>query len=99
MFCTKCGAEIPDGSIFCGACGSQLQTGSIPPPPLPQMQQQVAINVGQLSCPRCGGPGLKGSFRAWQIIVSICFFPIGLLSLLAGRSPSRCLSCGFIWQV
>ena len=24
MFCTKCGKEIPDGSVFCQFCGQQI---------------------------------------------------------------------------
>ena len=24
MFCPKCGAQLPDGSVFCSACGTQL---------------------------------------------------------------------------
>ncbi|MBQ6585915.1 MAG: zinc ribbon domain-containing protein [Coriobacteriales bacterium] len=25
MFCPKCGAQIPDGSLFCGACGASIE--------------------------------------------------------------------------
>lgn len=52
----------------------------------------------QLSCPKCGSPAERGSFQVWQIIVSICFFPVGLLSLLAGRKPTVCPKCGNSWQ-
>ena len=24
MFCPKCGAQLPDGSVFCSACGAQI---------------------------------------------------------------------------
>ena len=24
MFCPKCGAQLPDGSVFCSACGTQI---------------------------------------------------------------------------
>jgi hypothetical protein len=30
--------------------------------------------------------------------VAICFFPIGLLALLAGRKPTQCGNCGTLWQ-
>ena len=30
----------------------------------------------------------------WAIVVAICFFPLGLLALLAGRSPATCTHCG-----
>jgi hypothetical protein len=52
-----------------------------------------------ISCPKCGKMADKGGFYAWQIIVSICFFPIGLLSLLAGRQPTQCPECKHTWQV
>ncbi|MDD2776515.1 MAG: hypothetical protein PHU06_11210 [Gallionella sp.] len=51
-----------------------------------------------LSCPKCSELATKGGFNIWQIIVSIWFFPIGLLSLLAGRKPTVCLKCGHSWQ-
>ncbi|HEY0142470.1 MAG TPA: DUF2367 domain-containing protein [Thermoanaerobaculia bacterium] len=51
-----------------------------------------------ISCPKCSTPTPQAGFPAWVIIVSICFFPVGLLALLAGRSPSRCPNCGFTWQ-
>ena len=54
--------------------------------------------ASKLSCPKCSELAAKGKFNTWQIIVSICFFPIGLLSLLAGRKPTSCKKCGHTWQ-
>jgi hypothetical protein len=54
--------------------------------------------MAQVSCPKCGTPTAQGGFPAWTIVVSICFFPIGLLALLAGRNPSRCPNCGNTWS-
>jgi hypothetical protein len=31
--------------------------------------------------------------------VAICFFPVGLLALLAGRKPTACGKCGTAFQV
>ena len=28
MFCSKCGKEIPDGSVFCSLCGNQITVSS-----------------------------------------------------------------------
>lgn len=50
-----------------------------------------------VSCPKCNNLTQRAGFPAWAIIVSICFFPIGLLALLAGRGPTRCGHCGFTW--
>ena len=53
--------------------------------------------MASISCPKCNGIANRGGFAAWQIIVAICFFPIGMLSLLAGRQPSGCTACGHTW--
>ena len=51
------------------------------------------------TCPKCGGTATRGQFSAWQFAVAICFFPIGLVALLAGRQPTKCPSCNHSWQV
>jgi hypothetical protein len=51
-----------------------------------------------VSCPDCKKTTQKGGFYTWQIIVAICFFPLGMLALLAERKPTVCLSCGFTWN-
>jgi hypothetical protein len=65
----------------------------------PQYQQpQMVIPAGALTCPRCGGMAKRGGYQAWQIIIAICFFPIGMLALLADKSPTVCPNCGYSWQ-
>ncbi len=32
MFCLRCGAQIPDDSVFCAKCGASVQAGSQPAP-------------------------------------------------------------------
>ena len=51
-----------------------------------------------LSCPECKKMTQKGGYQTWQIIVAICFFPLGLLALLADKKPTVCNSCGHTWQ-
>ncbi len=51
-----------------------------------------------ISCPKCNNLTQRAGFPAWTIIVSICFFPVGLLALLAGRKPTICRQCGFTWD-
>jgi len=29
----------------------------------------------------------QGGYKTWQILVAICFFPVGLLALLADKNP------------
>lgn len=54
--------------------------------------------MSQLTCPKCGAGASRGGIPIWQIVVAICFFPIGLLALLAGRNPTVCPKCGNSWQ-
>jgi len=54
--------------------------------------------MAQVSCPKCNTLTRQGAFPSWAIIVSICFFPVGLLALLAGRTPTVCGNCGNSWQ-
>ncbi len=51
-----------------------------------------------VSCPKCATMTIRNGFPVWAIIVAICFFPPGLLALLAGRKPTTCQHCGFTWQ-
>lgn len=53
--------------------------------------------MARLSCPKCGEVTKRGGYPAWQIIVAICFFPIGLLAFLGGRKPTICQKCGNHW--
>ncbi len=52
----------------------------------------------QVSCPKCNTIAPASGYPAWVIIVAICFFPLGLLALLAGRKPTQCPKCGYAWQ-
>jgi len=55
------------------------------------------IKPSTTPCPKCGEPTKRGQFAVWQFILVLCFFPIGLLALLAGRQPSVCPRCGRSW--
>lgn len=54
--------------------------------------------MATVSCPKCGSLVGQAGFPVWVIVVAICFFPLGLLALLAGRKPSQCGACGHVWQ-
>jgi len=51
----------------------------------------------ELSCPKCDALTRRGGRPAWQILVSIFLFPIGLLALLGARNPTVCEKCGYRW--
>jgi len=53
----------------------------------------------EISCLKCDALAKRGGRPVWQVIVSVLFFPIGLLSLLAGRKPTVCQKCGHRWIV
>ena len=56
------------------------------------------VKGGTVSCPKCDAIAKLGQYSAWQFLVAICFFPLGLLALLAGREPSKCETCSHTWQ-
>jgi len=57
------------------------------------------IKPSSTLCPKCGVATRRGQFAAWQFVLVVCFFPLGLLALLAGRQPTECPNCGHVWQV
>jgi len=62
------------------------------------LTQKKETYMTQISCPKCSEMANRGGFKGWQIIVAICFFPLGLLALLADREPTRCPKCSHTWQ-
>lgn len=54
--------------------------------------------MAAITCPKCQQLQERAGYPAWAIIVAICFFPLGLLALLAGRKPTTCAKCGFTWS-
>jgi len=92
-FCTDCGEKLTlrgsfylKGRKICGECLEKIQ------------KAEPAYIVNGLSCPKCGTLTERGARPGWQILLSIIFFPLGLLSLLAGRNPTECHKCNFRWM-
>ena len=50
-FCTKCGAQLPDGATFCTTCGAALEQAAAPAPH-PQMPQQPQPQQPQMQQPQ-----------------------------------------------
>jgi hypothetical protein len=50
--------------------------------------------MAYITCSKCDNVTKRNGFPLWVWIVSIIFFPIGLLSLLAGRKTTQCPQCG-----
>lgn len=55
------------------------------------------LNVQKISCPKCAALTNRGSHSLAQIVMCVCLFPIGLLSLLGGRKPTVCTKCRHTW--
>ena len=54
--------------------------------------------MAAVTCSKCNSVVNRAGYPVWVIVVAICFFPLGLLALLAGRKPTTCGKCGFTWQ-
>jgi len=54
--------------------------------------------VVPITCVQCGSTTPRAGFATWQWLVSICVFPLGLLSLLVGRKATTCQHCGHSWR-
>lgn len=51
-----------------------------------------------ITCPKCTKPTTQAGYPGWVLFVAICFFPLGLLALLAGRKPTVCQHCNNVFQ-
>src|SRR5204863_9758555 len=74
IYCSNCGASLPDGAAFCDSCGTpvhgqqQQPLGAQPPayapvsgtPSVGSSLQEGAGGVGAVSCPVCGSAALPG---------------------------------------
>jgi hypothetical protein len=62
MFCTKCGATLPNDAQFCSKCGTAVGgagAGAAPAPPSPAASASPSLGaagVQELKCPSCGAP-------------------------------------------
>ena len=72
-----------------------------PPYQPPQYQQPVyqqppyqppQVGIVANPCPRCGSE-MTEKYAVWQILLSIILFPVGLVSLAAGKQK-KCSRCG-----
>jgi hypothetical protein len=54
--------------------------------------------MANIYCPKCKSLTKQGGYKTWQIVVSICFFPLGLIALDADKKLSKCCNCGLVWQ-
>ena len=81
MYCNKCGASIPDDSLFCPKCGAkQSATASgVQSNSATQPKENViaATGVTELKCPGCGAP-IKPQIGEMLITCEYCGASISL---------------------
>lgn len=86
MFCSKCGANIPDSATFCSACGQPI--GGLPAAPIGSVALRPTVQYA----------GFWLRFVAWiidriilQVVSWIVFLPfmasLGMEGLFRGRPP------------
>ncbi len=83
MYCNKCGASIPDDSVFCPKCGAK-QVSSAGTPQAPSSSPATATQgviaasgVTELKCPGCGAP-IKPQIGEMLITCEYCGASISL---------------------
>ena len=90
MFCSNCGSQIADGSVFCPACGAQLNAGQPAPQansqPFPQQSYAPPV-YGQ---PYAAAPAPKKKKTwLWFVLggVVLAAVAVVLILVLGGSSP------------
>lgn len=56
MFCTKCGAQIPDGNLFCTSCGAKVEDQSANIKNIPTTQQPAPVQNDNAQAPAGNAP-------------------------------------------
>jgi len=49
-------------------------------------------------CPKCKNLTPEKGYKVWQILVAICFFPLGLIALDLDKKVTVCKHCGYAFQ-
>lgn len=104
MFCSKCGAKIPDNAAFCGSCGAPQKKMEPSVSQTKKEAKQIIVEnemsggVKCLKCPQCGGNSLQAvSENSTQVKTSGGGYSAGkgcLGWLIFGPFGLLCGSCG-----
>lgn len=72
LYCLKCGAQIPDDSVFCMKCGTSLAVSQPSPTPVSKEEAILApFGATALKCPKCGAP-ISPKFGEMVITCEYC---------------------------
>jgi len=80
MYCRKCGAEIPDDSIYCPKCGTRQDTSVTSENLQSKSGEEQAEILREMKCPSCGAP-LNPAQGEAMVVCSYCGTSISLGSL------------------
>lgn len=79
MFCSKCGAPLPEGSRFCNACGQAVTVQ--PVTRATQVPVQPIVATPAADAPTSG----KALASMITGIFGLLFFPLGILAIVLGH--------------
>lgn len=90
MFCSNCGSQIADGSVFCPACGAQLNAGQTAPQANSQPFPQQTYTQPVYGQPYAAAPAPKKKKTwLWFVLggVALAAVAVVLILVLGGGGP------------
>lgn len=109
MYCSTCGAKVPDGRSRCDACGAAVArpAGHGLPAPTASSPAHAPAHDGVAVCPRCGfrGPSVAYFSQAGPlfgaIVLALLSLPLmgaaGILYFALRHDHRSCPQCGENW--
>lgn len=105
MYCSTCGARVPDGHSRCGNCGAPVSRPAGFGVPAVQTLTPVGMPLPLVVCPRCGFQGQTvtyfsqgGHIAGLLVLTALTLFPAmgagGLLYWLLRHNHRSCARCG-----
>ena len=80
MFCSKCGKQIADDSLFCNYCGAKQSA--------PAAEKKNSISFASTTCPNCSGQ-LTVSFKTGSAFCPFCNSRFVLDSTAGGMEEAK----------
>lgn len=105
MYCSTCGARVPDGHSRCDNCGAPVSRPAGFGVPAVQTLTPVGLQMPLVVCPRCGFQGQSVSYfsqgghvAGLLVLTALTLFPAmgagGLLYWLLRHNHRSCARCG-----
>jgi hypothetical protein len=105
MYCSTCGARVPDGRTRCDNCGAPVSRPAGFGVPAVQVMTPIGAPMPLVVCPRCGFQGQTvtyfsqaGHIAGLLVLTALTMFPGigagGLVYWLMRRNHRSCARCG-----